>query len=67
MTTPGMYFTNSPMLPLVTSPKLSVATTFFMFSAARWSMIAFALPSRSDDTTNESSLTTSPSFFAAAW
>ena len=50
---------NSPMLPLVTSPKLSEATTFFMLSAARWSMMALALPSRSVETTNFSSLTTS--------
>ena len=53
------------MLPLVTSPKLSVATEFIMLSAARCSMMAFALPSRSSDTTNELSAMTSPSFRAA--
>jgi hypothetical protein len=39
------------------SPKLSEATTLFTFTAARCSMMALALPSRSVDTTNWSSNT----------
>ena len=58
MTMPGTYFMNSPMFPPVTSPKLSDATTFFMFSAARCSMIALALPSRSLETSNFASVIT---------
>jgi len=52
---------NSPMLPPVMSPKLSEAMTFLKLSAARCSMIAFALPSRSVFTTKLSSFTTAGS------
>jgi hypothetical protein len=49
---------NSPMLPPVMSPKLSEAMTLLKLSAARCSMIAFAFPSRSEETTNSPSFTT---------
>ena len=47
---------NSPTLPPVMSPKLSAAMTFFTLRAARCSMMALALPSRSEETTNSISL-----------
>ena len=52
---------NSPTVPPVRSPKLSEETTLFTFTAARCSMMALALPSRSEETVNSASLMTVPS------
>ena len=51
---------NSPTLPSALSPKESEATVLVMFIEFRWSMIAFAAPSRSVETTNASSFSASP-------
>ena len=51
---------NSPMLPSAMLPKVSDATMLLTFIDCFWSMIAFALPSRSVETVNAASFTVSP-------